>query len=109
MTGSGMAGSAGLLTETMAVVPLVLGSVLAGVGYGYFWGSWAECLGRMHRRALRSICVVLLLTALLFVAFSWLMTLALCRAARLGDEMAERMAAGIARGTPVGVRRNDDG
>lgn len=28
----------------------------------------------------------------LFVAFSWLMTLALCRAARLGDEMAARLA-----------------
>lgn len=26
-----------------------------------------------------------------FVAFSWLMTLALCRAARLGDEMAARL------------------
>lgn len=29
----------------------------------------------------------------LFVAFTWLMVFALCRAARLGDEMAERMAA----------------
>lgn len=28
----------------------------------------------------------------LFVAFSWLMTLALCRAARLGDEQAARLA-----------------
>lgn len=28
----------------------------------------------------------------LFVAFSWLMTLALCRAARLGDEMSARLA-----------------
>lgn len=27
----------------------------------------------------------------LFVAFSWLMTLALCRAARLGDEQAARL------------------
>lgn len=72
MTGSGMAGSAGLLTETMAVVPLVLGSVLAGVGYGYFWGSWAECLGRMHpSRTSFYLPVVLLLTALLFVAFSF--------------------------------------
>lgn len=72
MTGSGMAGSAGLLTETMAVVPLVLGSVLAGVGYGYFLGSWAECLGRMHpSRTSFYLPVVLLLTALLFVAFSF--------------------------------------
>lgn len=72
MTGSGMAGSAGLLTEMLAVVPLVLGSVLAGVGYGYFWGSWAECLGRMHpSRTSFYLPVVLLLTALLFVAFSF--------------------------------------
>lgn len=28
-----------------------------------------------------------------FVAFSWLMTLALCRAARLGDEQAARLDA----------------
>lgn len=27
----------------------------------------------------------------LFVAFTWLMVLALCRAARLGDEMAARL------------------
>lgn len=31
---------------------------------------------------------------IVFVAFSWLMTLALCRAARLGDEMAARLAGG---------------
>ena len=24
------------------------GSVVAGVGYGLFWGSWADCYGRMH-------------------------------------------------------------
>ncbi|MBS6206430.1 MAG: hypothetical protein KH548_08810, partial [Bifidobacterium catenulatum] len=35
----------------------------------------------------------LAIVLIVFVAFSWLMTLALCRAARLGDEMAERMAA----------------
>lgn len=29
---------------------------------------------------------------LIVFAFSWLMTLALCRAARLGDEMAARLA-----------------
>ncbi len=28
----------------------------------------------------------------LFVAFTWLMVFALCRAARLGDEMAARLA-----------------
>ena len=31
---------------------------------------------------------------IMFVAFSWMMTLALCRAARLGDEMAARLADG---------------
>lgn len=33
----------------------------------------------------------LLIGSIAFVAFSWLMTLALCRAARLGDEMAARL------------------
>lgn len=31
----------------------------------------------------------LAIVLIVFVAFSWLMTLALCRAARLGDEMAQ--------------------
>ncbi|MCG4609216.1 hypothetical protein [Bifidobacterium bifidum] len=31
---------------------------------------------------------------IMFVAFSWMMTLALCRAARLGDEMHARSADG---------------
>mgnify|MGYP001675635189 FL=1 len=31
---------------------------------------------------------------IMFVAFSWLMTLALCRTARLGDEMHARLADG---------------
>ncbi|WP_173552263.1 MULTISPECIES: hypothetical protein [Bifidobacterium] len=34
----------------------------------------------------------LLIGLIVFVAFSWLMTLALCRAARLGDEQAARLA-----------------
>ena len=72
MAASGAAGSAGLLSEALAIVPLVLGAMLAGVGYGYFWGSWAECLGRMHpSRTSFYLPVVLLLTALLFVAFSF--------------------------------------
>ena len=32
----------------------------------------------------------LAIALIVFVAFSWLMTLALCRAARLGDEQAAR-------------------
>ena len=35
----------------------------------------------------------LLIGLIVFVVFSWLMTLALCRAARLGDEQAARLAA----------------
>ena len=35
----------------------------------------------------------LAIVLIVFVAFSWLMTLALCRAARLGDEMADRLDA----------------
>ncbi len=72
LAGSGAAGSAGLLSEPVAIAVLMTGSVLAGVGYGYFWGSWAECLGRMHpSRTSFYLPVVLLLTALLFVAFTF--------------------------------------
>ena len=42
-----VAGRLGSDATMMAL--LVGGSVLTGVGYGYYWGSWAECLGRMHR------------------------------------------------------------
>ena len=35
----------------------------------------------------------LAIALIVFVAFSWLMTLALCRTARLGDEMAARLDA----------------
>lgn len=34
----------------------------------------------------------LAIALIVFVAFSWLMTLALCRTARSGDEMAARLA-----------------
>lgn len=36
----------------------------------------------------------LAIVLIVFVAFSWLMVLALCREARLGDEMAARLADG---------------
>lgn len=36
----------------------------------------------------------LAIVLIVFVAFSWRMTLALCRATRLGDEMAARLADG---------------
>lgn len=34
----------------------------------------------------------LAIVLIVFVAFSWLMTLALCRSTRLGDEMSARLA-----------------
>ena len=36
----------------------------------------------------------LAIALIVFIAFSWLMTLALCRAARLGDEQAARLSDG---------------
>lgn len=36
----------------------------------------------------------LAIVLVVFVAFSWLMTLALCRAARLSDELSARLADG---------------
>ncbi|WP_101721501.1 response regulator transcription factor [Eggerthella timonensis] len=72
LAGSGVAASSGFLPGEVALAPLLAGAVLAGVGYGYFWGSWAECLGRMHpSRTSFYLPAVLLLTALLFVAFSF--------------------------------------
>lgn len=55
-----------------ALVPLlVAGSVLTGIGYGYFWGSWAEVYGRMHpSRTSFYLPVAYLLTAALFLAIS---------------------------------------
>ncbi|WP_325063575.1 helix-turn-helix transcriptional regulator [Arabiibacter massiliensis] len=71
LAGSGAAASAGL-PEVPALAMLLAGAVLTGVGFGYFWGSWAECLGRMHpSRTSFYLPAVLLLTALLFVAFSF--------------------------------------
>lgn len=50
---------------------LVGGAVLTGVGYGHYWGSWAECLGRMHpSRTSFYIPMAFLLTAALFLVIS---------------------------------------
>ncbi len=54
-------------------VPVMLcaGAVLCGVGYGYFWGSWADALGRIHPSVTAvSMPVVFLLTAALFVGIT---------------------------------------
>ena len=55
-----------------ALLPLLLGgAVLTGVGYGFFWGSWADCYGRMHpARTSFYLPVAFLLTAALFLAVS---------------------------------------
>ena len=59
---------------SVAMMPLLLGgAVLAGVGYGCFWGSWADCYGRMHpARTSFYLPVAFLLTAVLFLAVSLL-------------------------------------
>ena len=47
--------------------------MVAGVGYGLFWGSWADCYGRMHpARTSFYLPVTFLLTAALFLAVSLL-------------------------------------
>lgn len=57
-----------------ALLPLLLGgAVVAGAGYGLFWGSWADCYGRMHpARTSFYLPVTFLLTAALFLAVSLL-------------------------------------
>ncbi len=57
-----------------ALLPFLLGgAVLTGVGYGAFWGSWADCYGRMHpARTSFYVPVAFLLTAALFLAVSLL-------------------------------------
>lgn len=53
------------------VTVLVIGSVLCGVGYGFFWGSWAEFLGRIHpSRTSFYVPAIFLLTAVLFLVVS---------------------------------------
>lgn len=50
---------------------LTVGSLIAGVGYGYYWGSWAEYLGRMHpSRTSFYIPASFLITAALFLGIS---------------------------------------
>ena len=64
-----VAGRLGSDATMMAL--LVGGSVLTGVGYGYYWGSWAEYLGACTPRARRSTCRWrFLLTAALFLIIS---------------------------------------
>lgn len=39
---------AGHLNGAVALAVLLFGAALTGIGYGFFWGSWAEIFGRMH-------------------------------------------------------------
>ena len=57
-----------------ALLPILLGgSVLAGIGYGYFWGSWADCYGRMHpARTSFYLPVTFLVTTIVFLTVSLL-------------------------------------
>lgn len=63
---------AGRFADGASMIALLVGgSVLAGVGYGYYWGSWAEYLGRMHpSRTSFYVPMSFLLTAALFLAVS---------------------------------------
>lgn len=66
VAGAGYAGE-------IALLPLLLsGSVLTGIGYGFFWGSWADCYGRMHpSRTSFYLPVAFLVTAALFLTISF--------------------------------------
>ena len=47
------------------------GAAFSGIGYGYFWGGWAEYLGRVHpSRTSFYIPVAFLVTAALFIVIS---------------------------------------
>lgn len=65
-------GAAGIWFHDAALIAmLVAGSALAGVGYGYFWGSWADVLGRVHPSSTAFYApAAFLLTATLFLAIS---------------------------------------
>lgn len=57
--------------DTALVTMLIAGSALAGVGYGYFWGSWADVLGRVHPSSTAFYApAAFLLTAALFLSIS---------------------------------------
>lgn len=63
---------AGSLGDGMLMAAVLAGgSLLTGIGYGYFWGSWAEYLGRMHpSRTSFYVPTSFLLTAALFLGIS---------------------------------------
>lgn len=71
-------GAAGIWFQDAALVGLlVAGAALAGVGYGYFWGSWADVLGRVHPSSTAFYApAAFLLTAALFLVIALIEALA---------------------------------
>lgn len=64
-------GAGYLESPEVRLILLLLGSAFTGIGYGYFWGGWAEYLGRMHpSRTSFYVPVAFLLTAALFLGIS---------------------------------------
>lgn len=62
-------GAAGTWFQDAALVAIVVaGSALTGAGYGYFWGSWADVLGRVHPSSTAFYApAAFLLTAMIFL------------------------------------------
>lgn len=106
VAGLGLLAVAGHLGETAPMLALVIaGALLAGVGYGVFWGSWAETFGRVHpSRTSFYIPMNFLLTATLFLGVSLLVELADVPALPLIAWMPVASAACLAR-----CRRLDTG
>lgn len=75
IVGLALVDEAGGIPEYSAMLAAALaGAAIAGVGYGYFWGSWADVLGKQHpsRTAIYAPAVFFLTTAI-FLAVSLLM------------------------------------
>ncbi len=64
--------AAGLIPDPRTAILLVAcGGILAGVGFGYLWGSWANCFGRMRpSRVALTVPVSFFIAAALYLALS---------------------------------------
>lgn len=63
---------AGFFPDWLWLPFLLIGSVATGLGYGYFWGSWAQVLGRIHpSRNTLYMPLNFLCTTLLFIGVSF--------------------------------------
>lgn len=63
---------AGHLSDTTSMVAFVLtGAVMTGMGYGFFWGSWAQVLGSLKPSQTGVYAVIIFfVSALIFVTVS---------------------------------------